>query len=237
MTSAQGDLWVFGYGSLMWRPGFSFAEQTKARLDGYRRCFCVYSTHHRGCPQRPGLVLGLDRGGSCEGVAFRVDAAHATAVRAYLRAREQISGVYRETFKAVQLLDGSHRRVQALAFIVERAHPSYARQLELLQQCRLIRGARGISGANLDYLINTVRHLEGLRLRDPELRRLLVLIGPHIARGCVSGADGAAGRNPRAAALLADSKRQPADVRRLTLGQRRRFLYRLRLASTGGTNS
>lgn len=237
MTSAQGDLWVFGYGSLMWRPGFPFAEQTKARLDGYRRCFCVYSTHHRGCPQRPGLVLGLDRGGSCEGVAFRVDAAHSAVVRSYLRAREQISGVYRETFRPVQLLDGSHRQVEALAFIVERAHPSYARRLTLGRQCRLIRGARGISGVNLDYLINTVRHLEDLRLRDPELRRLLVLIGPHIARGCGNDGDGATGHNPRTAALLADSRRLPADVKRLTLGQRRRFLYRLRLEKNGGTNS
>ena len=234
MSGAESDLWVFAYGSLMWRPGFIYTEQAKARLDGYRRCFCVYSTHHRGCPARPGLVLGLDRGGSCEGVAFRVEATHAAAVRDYLRAREQISGVYRETMKPVQLLDGSHRRVQALAFIVERAHPSYARRLTLGRQCRLIRGARGISGPNLDYLINTVRHLEELRLRDPELRRLLVLIGPHIARGIENGNNDASMKNARAAALLAVSRRHPIDVRRLRLGERRRFLYRLKLERSNG---
>ena len=95
-SHAPHDLWIFGYGSLMWRPGFTHAERARARLDGYHRAFCISSTHHRGDALRPGLVLGLDRGGACEGVAYRVPAAEARTVLAYLRERELISGVYRE---------------------------------------------------------------------------------------------------------------------------------------------
>src|SRR5215470_16603979 len=100
---ADHDLWVFAYGSLMWRPAFAFAEARRARLTGYHRAFCIYSVHHRGTPERLGLVLGLDRGGVCEGVAYRVPATDAVAVRAYLRAREQVSGVYREAFLPVEV--------------------------------------------------------------------------------------------------------------------------------------
>ena len=98
--SVEHDLWVFGYGSLMWRPDFAFAERHRARLDGYHRCFCITSTHHRGSHARPGLVLGLDRGGTCEGVVYRVAAGQAAHVRAYLRRRELINGVYREALVA-----------------------------------------------------------------------------------------------------------------------------------------
>jgi cation transport protein ChaC len=92
MTAAGHDLWVFGYGSLMWRPGFAYEEAQHARLTGYRRCFCIYSVHHRGTTERPGMVLGLDRGGACEGIAYRVSAANATQTTRYLRAREQVNG-------------------------------------------------------------------------------------------------------------------------------------------------
>src|SRR3954454_21993452 len=100
---AQGDLWVFGYGSLMWRPGFEFIEQVPARLIGEHRALCVYSFVHRGTPERPGLVLGLDRGGACRGVAFRVPQKHRLATVAYLRAREQVTSVYREVMRSVWL--------------------------------------------------------------------------------------------------------------------------------------
>src|SRR5438309_11601760 len=89
----QGDLWVFGYGSLMWRPGFEFIEQVPARLIGEHRALCVYSFVHRGTPEKPGLVLGLDRGGACRGVAFRVAEKHRATTVAYLRAREQVTSV------------------------------------------------------------------------------------------------------------------------------------------------
>ena len=104
MTAARHDLWVFGYGSLMWRPGFAYEDAQHARLTGYRRCFCIYSVHHRGTARRPGLVLGLDRGGACEGIAYRVAARNAAETIRYLRAREQVNGVYRDADEAANIL-------------------------------------------------------------------------------------------------------------------------------------
>jgi glutathione-specific gamma-glutamylcyclotransferase len=186
----MGDLWVFGYGSLMWNPGFTFAEQSLATLTGYRRRFCVYSVHHRGSATRPGLVLGLDRGGVCRGVAFRVPQDCARATIAYLRAREQVNGVYREAHVPVEL---AHDRgsVLAVAFLAERAHPSFTGPLSIARQARLIRAARGLSGSNLAYLVNTLDHLTTLGLRERELERVLVLTGSCFARGA-SEADRAA---------------------------------------------
>ena len=217
------ELWVFGYGSLMWRPGFAFVEAQRARLTGYRRCFCIYSVHHRGTPERPGMVLGLDRGGACEGIAYRVAAADAATVAAYLRAREQVNGVYRETRVPVELI-GPRREVMALAYIAERAHPNYAGRLPVALQARLIRGGQGISGANLDYLINTLRHLAELGIRERELERVLAAIAPHAARG------GAARTRASCAAMVQAARAHPPAVRlALRKDQRRRFLYRLRL--------
>ncbi len=218
------DLWVFGYGSLMWRPGFSHAESCRARLDGYHRAFCISSTHHRGSIDRPGLVLGLDRGGACEGVAFRVAADDARAVLDNLRKRELISGVYREAQVPLLLHDGTHRTVGALAYIVERYHPSYVGRLPLRTLAHQIRGARGVSGDNLDYLLATVRHLKELGIREPELERLVTATAPHAARlmqdghTCVSAAP-----IRRATAHL------PDPARRMRRGDRMRFLYRVRL--------
>src|SRR6185312_6801690 len=117
MTAAGHDLWVFGYGSLMWRPGFAYEEAQHARLTGYRRCFCIYSVYHRGTVERPGLVLGLDRGGACEGIAYRVAGPDVAQTVGYLRAREQVNGVYRETHVPVALIEGPRREVQALTYI------------------------------------------------------------------------------------------------------------------------
>ena len=100
---APHDLWLFAYGSLMWRPGFAYEEARRARLTGYRRCFCIYSVHHRGTPERLGMVLGLDRGGVCEGIAYRIAAAAWRRRVRYLRARELINGVYREALLPVEL--------------------------------------------------------------------------------------------------------------------------------------
>lgn len=238
--AARGDLWVFGCGSLMWRPDFAFVERASARLDGYHRCFCITSTHHRGSAARPGLVLGLDRGGSCLGIAYRVAADQAQSVRTYLRRRELISGVYREVFPHVVLpSDEMHqapRHVEALAFIVERAHPSYAGALPLQQQARIIRGARGISGDNLDYLVNTVSHLRQVGVRERELERLVALAAAHIPHlTSLRRADGLT--SPCATSLRRIAARQPMPDRirgrrlwpKLRLGDRRRFLYRVRL--------
>jgi cation transport protein ChaC len=219
------DLWLFAYGSLMWRPDFPFEERRGARLMGFHRSFCIYSTHHRGSADRPGLVLGLDRGQTCAGIAYRIASAQVEAVVDYLRARELISGVYRETMVPVLLLGERRSEVRALAYVVERAHPSYARGLPLGEQARLIRAAQGVSGTNLDYLANTVRHLAELGIRERSLERLLTLTGSHIAR-----APGAPLVNPRAAALMRACRTRPPGAPLMRLGDRRRFLYRTRLS-------
>lgn len=220
------DLWVFGYGSLMWRPGFHYEEVRRATLVGYRRCFCVYSTHHRGNEQRPGLVLGLDRGGTCHGLAFRIAAERRIETLDYLTAREQISGTYRDTLVPVSLEGEPRQEVLALAYIVERRHPSYAGRLSLADQARLIRGACGISGPNLDYLINTIAHLDSLGIDEPELRRLLSIIGPQFSRGQFSdrGSSGAT-------ALLKICRSQPVGAPRLKRGERRRFIHRRQISA------
>lgn len=166
------DLWVFGYGSLMWRPGFEHVERVPARVSGRHRSLCVYSWVHRGTRARPGLVLGLDRGGACRGVAFRVPAAHAAAVVAYLREREQVTAVYRELVRPAALLDGSGRVVDALFYVVDRTHEQYAGKLPAADLLRFVRQGRGISGSNPDYVLNTVAHLVELGIRDQALSDL-----------------------------------------------------------------
>ena len=168
----QKDLWVFGYGSLMWRPGFDFVEKAPAALIGAHRSLCIYSFHHRGTQDHPGLVLGLDEGGACRGIAFRVAPAHAEPTLSYLRDREQVTSVYVETMKPVSLLDGSGRELEALFYIADRAHPQYAGRLSLEAQARLVRSASGLAGANIDYVLNTVRHLEKAGIHDVELMAL-----------------------------------------------------------------
>jgi cation transport protein ChaC len=168
----MSELWVFGYGSLMWRPGFAFAERAEAALIGAHRSLCIYSFHHRGTQQNPGLVLGLDEGGACRGVAFRVAPEHRDATTQYLRAREQVTDVYVEAMKPVSLLDGSGRELEALCFMVDRRHPQYAGRLSLERQAQLVRQAVGLAGANIDYVLNTVRHLEEAGIHDVELMAL-----------------------------------------------------------------
>jgi glutathione-specific gamma-glutamylcyclotransferase len=165
------DLWVFGYGSLMWRPGFNYAERQLASLRGYHRALCIYSHVHRGTPERPGLVLGLDRGGSCRGVAFRVEAANAQQTIAYLRAREQVTAVYVERRVRVRLDDG--REVQAVTYVVDRRHAQYAGKLPLDKIIEYVRAGVGRSGENPAYVLNTHRHLAALSLRDPVLAQLV----------------------------------------------------------------
>ena len=166
------DLWVFGYGSLMWRPGFDFIERVEARLIGAHRSLCVYSFVHRGTPERPGLVLGLDLGGACRGVAFRVTAADRAKTVAYLRAREQVTMVYRESIRRVWLEGDPQRQVSALCYVVDRSHPQYAGRLTLEQQLHHVRQGHGQSGNNRDYVVATVSALEGLGYRETELHLL-----------------------------------------------------------------
>lgn len=168
----MNDLWVFAYGSLMWRPGFDFIEKAPAALIGAHRSLCIYSFHHRGTQEHPGLVLGLDEGGACRGVAFRVSAEKSDATLDYLREREQVTDVYVETMRPISLLDGSGRALEALCYLVDRGHPQYAGRLSLEKQAELVRSAVGRSGANIDYVLNTVRHLEEAGIHDVELMAL-----------------------------------------------------------------
>jgi cation transport protein ChaC len=158
------DFWVFGYGSLMWRPGFAHVETRRARLAGYRRALCIHSHVHRGTAERPGLVLGLDRGGACIGLAFRVPGELRDEVVAYLRERELVTSVYIERMLPVRLDDGS--AAQALAYVVDRGHAQYAGRLDSEAAAGQVRGAVGVSGPNEEYVFNTVQHLKALGIRD-----------------------------------------------------------------------
>jgi cation transport protein ChaC len=163
------DLWVFAYGSLMWRPGFDFVERRNAKLIGAHRALCVYSFVHRGTPERPGLVFGLDRGGTCRGIAYRVSPRHRMATIQYLREREQVTMVYREEWRSVWLDGDAKQRVRALVYMVDRGHEQYAGRLSVAEQVHLIRQGHGRSGANRDYVLDAVTALEDLGYRDTEL--------------------------------------------------------------------
>ena len=169
--STPSTHWVFGYGSLIWRPGFTHLGSTRAMLRGAHRSLCIYSHRHRGTPEQPGLVFGLSRGGSCRGVAFEVEGARWDEVHAYLQAREMDRGVYREAMRPVELDDG--RLVQALAFLVDDRHVQFAGRLEIAEQVRLVRLGIGESGPNPEYVLETARHLEQLGIRDRYLTELV----------------------------------------------------------------
>ena len=166
--------WVFGYGSLMWRPGFAYLDRQGATLHGRRRAFCIYSVHHRGTYERPGLVLGLARGGAVRGAAYRIAAADWDGVYAYLREREQPTETYVEARVHVRLADG--RRVEALTFLSDQSHPQWAGVLSLERQAELITGAVGLSGRNEDYLSDLVSHLLEEGIHDRSLETLLRMV-------------------------------------------------------------
>ena len=166
------DLWVFAYGSLMWRPGFDFLERRNARLVGAHRALCVYSFVHRGTPEKPGLVLGLDRGGNCRGIAYRVAARKRDETIDYLRAREQVTLVYREAWRRVWLDDDPQQSVHALCYMVDRGHRQYAGRLSLAEQLHYVRQGHGRSGACRDYVLAAVKELEALGIRDQDLQIL-----------------------------------------------------------------
>ncbi|MFY0692440.1 MAG: gamma-glutamylcyclotransferase [Paracoccaceae bacterium] len=163
------EIWVFGYGSLMWNPGFEVAEQQIARLHGYRRSFCMWSIHHRGTEENPGLVLALDadHGAYCDGVALRVPDAHVDTTLGYLRERELVSSAYLEQICELKLEDG--REVEAVTYIVDPDHVQYCGGLPLERQAEVITRAVGGRGPNPEYLFNTVTQLDTLGIRDHEL--------------------------------------------------------------------
>ena len=172
----QDELWVFGYGSLIWDPGFAVAEAQVARLDGYHRSFCMWSVHYRGTPEAPGLVLALDAqpGGFCDGLALRAAPGTEAETLATLRARELISYAYAEALLPVTLADT--RRVTALTYVINPDHRQYARGLTLTQQATIIARATGERGPNREYLLSTYHHLTKLGLQDPDMALLAQMI-------------------------------------------------------------
>lgn len=171
LRSPEGqDFWVFAYGSLIWNPGFPHVEVRSGLLEGYHRHFCVYSHRYRGTPECPGLVLGLDHGGSCQGLVFRVPAAEAEEVMQYLDEREMVTGVYLPGWHSVATESGS---VAAITFVADPDHEQYTGRLPREELIQLVVQGRGQRGTCRDYLQNTVHHLEALGLRDEYLSELL----------------------------------------------------------------
>lgn len=164
-----GPFWVFAYGSLIWNPGFAHVARTQARICGYHRRFCIRSTRYRGTPDRPGLVLGLDRGGSCRGVAFLVAPERAAETLAYLDRREIPDPVYRRRMLPVQLAGGA--RGSALTYVARRDWPGYCR-LPANEVSRMIDQGHGAMGSNREYLLRTLDGLRDAGIADPALERL-----------------------------------------------------------------
>jgi cation transport protein ChaC len=168
------DIWVFGYGSLVWRPGFECAHKETARLNDYARSFCMWSVHYRGSHEHKGLVLALDHkhGVHCDGVAFRVDADCADEVLEYLRARELISAAYLEVQRDITLASGDV--VNAYTYVIDPGHEQYAAHLNLDEQAEIIARAVGTVGPNTEYLFNVATHLDEWGIADAELKALVV---------------------------------------------------------------
>ena len=169
---SNDDFWVFAYGSLMWRPGFDFLERRNGRLVGAHRALCVYSYVHRGTPEKPGLVLGLDRGGNCLGIAYRVASGLRAKTIDYLRGREQVTRAYREAWRRVWIDDDPQQSVHALCYVVDRGHRQYAGRLSLADQLHYARQGHGRSGACRDYVLAAVKELQTLGIKDIGLQVL-----------------------------------------------------------------
>ena len=166
-----GDMWVFGYGSLMWSPCFPYRASRLARVHGYHRALCILSTRYRGTRLKPGLVMGLCRGGSCWGMAFRIAAPDVRRTLRRLWRREMPRRVYQPKLVAATLRDG--RAVRALAFLADPAHPAYVRELDLHGRARLVAQGIGQRGPCIDYIRNTLDHMHEVGVPDPHLERVL----------------------------------------------------------------
>jgi glutathione-specific gamma-glutamylcyclotransferase len=167
------DVWIFAYGSLMWDPGFRFEEARPALLRGYHRAFCLYSHRYRGTPEKPGLVLGLDSGGACRGIAYRVHARNAERVMGYLWEREMLNRAYECKELKIHV---AGRTETARAFVVRRDHAQYAGKLPVDRAVELICQGQGARGHCHSYLENTVKHLDQLGIPDRQLHALLAAV-------------------------------------------------------------
>jgi cation transport protein ChaC len=172
-TLAEVDLaagvWLFGYGSLIWNPAFHFSDRLTGRIYGYHRRFCLWTHLGRGCPERPGLVLGLERGGSCQGVAFHIAPDAAREELMIVWRREMLGGAYLPRWVEVHSAVG---HLPAIAFVINRAHERYASALADAAVVETIATAEGFLGRCADYLVNTVDHLAELGIHDRPLERL-----------------------------------------------------------------
>jgi cation transport protein ChaC len=169
----KGELWVFGYGSLMWSPCFDYREKSPARIHGYHRALCILSTRYRGTHRRPGLVMGLCRGGSCWGMVFRIAASQVHRTLRRLWNREMPRRVYEPRLVRTQL-GRSRRSVLALAFLADPSHPAFVRELDLHGRARLVAQGIGQRGRCVDYIQNTLEHMHGVGVHDPHLERILL---------------------------------------------------------------
>jgi len=169
----QSELWLFGYGSLIWNPEFEYDEKHIATVRGFARSFCMWSIHHRGSEENPGLVLALDQDENtdCEGVAFRVPSHLADETMARVRERELISSAYLEVKTPVQLTDG--RMVEAITYIINRDHVQYCKHLSLEEQAQIIARSVGGRGHNSEYLYNTAAHMVDLGINDTDMMWLV----------------------------------------------------------------
>jgi len=170
-TLPRGQFWVFGYGSLMWSPCFSYREKRLARAHGYHRALCILSTRYRGTHTKPGLVMGLCSGGSCWGMAFRIGERDVRKALTRLWYREMPRRVYQPRLVPIRLSGG--RRLRALAFVADPSHPAYMRELDLHGRARLVAQGIGQRGPCVDYIRNTLDHMHDVGVRDPHLERVL----------------------------------------------------------------
>ena len=177
MAEMRDGFWVFGYGSLMWRPGFEHAERCVAELDGHRRSFCLESHRYRGTPEAPGLVLALEpmTGASCRGIAYRVDGGGAKVALDYLRERELVTRSYHERVLPLRLDDG--RAVEGIAYVIDQTHRQYACGLSVEEKAEIIARSVGPAGPNSEYLFNTLADLRRMGVHDEEIERLALLVG------------------------------------------------------------
>jgi cation transport protein ChaC len=210
----KGEFWVFGYGSLMWSPCFSYEAKAPGRAHGYHRALCILSTRYRGTLRRPGLVMGLCLGGSCWGMAFRIDRGQVRRALARLWAREMPRRVYHPRLVAVQLRSG--RTVRALAFVADPTHSAYVDELDLHGRAKLVAQGIGVRGPCVDYIQNTLDHMHDVGVRDPHLERVL-----HAALALRRGDRGAHPRKGLAQARTLRTKVQSHEARIAKLRSRR----------------
>ena len=165
------EAWVFAYGSLMWNPAIEFVEQQPCLVEGWRRSFCFWLPMGRGTPELPGLMLALERGGSCEGIAYRLAPEQVRSELAILWNREMLAGAYKPHWVPTKLRDG--RTVNAVTFEIDTKHCQYCGNLPLERKAHHIAFAEGRRGACRDYLANTAAHARALHIHDPYIEELV----------------------------------------------------------------